>query len=102
MKVSEVTVTNVVDYLKLDDGEYSLSDINLIMSASKAFIKSYTGLDEIAMDLYEDIAIVLLILCQDMYDNRSFYVDKTNLNKVVSTILSMHRRNFIHSVEVTK
>jgi len=36
-----------------------------------------------------------MILCQDMYDNRSMYVDKNNLNKVVETILGMHSVNLL-------
>ena len=31
-----------------------------------------------------------MVLCQDMYDNRSMYVDKNNMNKVVEAVLGMH------------
>jgi hypothetical protein len=35
------------------------------------------------------------VLVQDMYDNRSFYVDKSHLNWVVETILGMHSVNLL-------
>lgn len=95
MKVSEITVNNVADYLKLDAVECKGDDIQTLINISKAFIKSYTGLDDSGVDLHEDFVIVVYILCQDMYDNRSLYVDKNNLNKVVDAILNMHSINLL-------
>lgn len=98
MKVSEVVVNDIVKYLKLSDGEYDIPDIQMLIDASKAFIKSYTGLTDTAVDLHEDITIVLYVLCQDMHDNRTMYIDKNSLNKVVNTILGMYRTNFLPTV----
>lgn len=95
MKVSEITVSNVADYLRLDTGEYTDTELQVLIDTAKAFIKSYTGLDDTGIDLHEDFVIVVYILCQDMYDNRSLYVDKSNLNKVVATILGMHCTNLL-------
>ena len=95
MKVSEITVNNVVEYLRLEPDEYSEVEINNLLSVAKKFIKSYTGLTEEAIDTHEDFYIVIMVLCQDMYDNRSLYVDKNNLNKVVETILGMHSINLL-------
>lgn len=95
MKVSEITVSDVASYLKLENGEYRETEIQALIDISKAFIRSYTGLDDTEIDKHEDFVIVVYILCQDMYDNRSMYVDKSNLNKVVETILSMHCVNLL-------
>jgi hypothetical protein len=95
VKVSEITVNNVVEYLRLEDGEYTEAEINNLLSVSKKFIKSYTGLTGEQIDTHEDFYIVVMVLCQDMYDNRSYYVDKSNLNKVVDTILGMHSVNLL-------
>lgn len=95
MKVSEITVSNVADYLRLDTGEYTDTELQVLIDTAKAFIKSYTGLDDTGIDLHEDFVIVVYILCQDMYDNRSLYVDKSNLNKVVDTILGMYSTNLL-------
>lgn len=89
MKVSTITVQDVADYIRLT--EVSQEDTKLLtnlINIAKAFIKEYTGVQD--LDQYDDFTIVIFILCQDMYDNRTLYVDKTNLNKVVETILGMH------------
>lgn len=102
MKISEITVANVVDYLKAETDEYTEAEITAMLTAAKAFVSNYTGIPITSTDLtkktlddYEDIYIVVMVLCQDMYDNRSLYVDKNNLNKVVETILGMHSTNLL-------
>lgn len=95
MKVSEVINQTIVDYLRLEEGQYEDDVITAYRLAAVSFIKSYTGLTEEEIDEHEDIYIVVLILCQDMNDNRSMYVDKTAMNKTVETILNMHRVNLI-------
>ena len=89
MKVSEVTYKEIADYIRLS--EVSTEDQKLLtnlIKIAKAFIKSNTGVED--LDEHDDFLIVVFILCQDMYDTRTLYVDKTNLNKVVDTILGMH------------
>ncbi len=93
MKISEMQEVQVADYLRLDD--YREEDIKRLMDTAKAFIRSYTGLTDEEIDTHEDFYIVVLVLCQDMYDNRCMYVDKGNLNKVVETILGMHCVNLL-------
>lgn len=95
MKVSEIAVSDVVEYLKLEEGEYSPTQLQTLLDTAKAFIGSYTGLDATAIDTHNEFLIVVYVLCQDMYDNRSLYVDKSNLNKVVETILGMHCTNLL-------
>ena len=94
MKVSTITIKDIADYIRLT--EVSKKDESLLqnlLNIAKAFIKENTGVQN--LDDYDDFSIVVFILCQDMYDNRTLYVDKTNLNKVVETILGMHSRNNI-------
>lgn len=93
--MSEVTVTNVAEYLRLEEGEYSQALLTSLLNTAKEFIKSYTGLTNEQIDEYEDFYIVVMVLCQDMYDNRTMYVDKNNLNRVVETILGMHSVNLL-------
>ena len=59
----------------------------------KLLDNNFFTLEEI--DKHEDFVIAVYVLVQDMYDNRSYYVDKNNLNKVVETILGMHAVNLI-------
>ena len=93
MKVSEIEVEHVAQYIKLD--EYDEDELQAILDAAKAFIQSYTGLSKDEVDQHEDFYIVVMVLCQDMHDNRCMYVDKNNLNKVVETILDMHCVNLL-------
>lgn len=95
MKVSEITVNDIANYLRLEEDEYIKSELQVLIDVSKSFIKSYTGLKDEEIDEHEDFVIVVYVLCQDMYDNRSLYVDKNNLNKVVDTILAMHSVNYL-------
>lgn len=93
-KVSEITVNDLAEYLRiyeLDANETAL--LNNLLNVAKAFIKSYTGQDD--LDKYQDFVIVTLVLVQDMYDNRTLYVDTKNLNTVVETILGMHSVNLL-------
>lgn len=93
MKVSEIETEHVAEYLRLD--EYDEDQMSAILDSAKAFIRSYTGLTDDEINTHDDFYIVVMILCQDMYDNRCMYVDKNNINKVVETILGMHCVNLL-------
>ena len=96
MKVSKITVKDVADYIKIS--EMSAEDEKLLtdlLIVAKEYIKNYTGLTYEEIDTHEDFYIVVLILCQDMWDNRILYVDSENLNKVVTTILGFHDSNLL-------
>ena len=92
MKVSEITTQDVADFLRLDETDQILVPM---MTAAKQFIMDYTGLSEEELDDHEDFYIAYMVLVQDMYDNRAMYVDKSNINKVVDSILFRHRVNFV-------
>lgn len=97
-KVSEITAQDVAIYLRLP--EVTTSDtttLNNLIGIAKSFITSYTGQTD--LDNYPDFVIVVFVLCQDMWDNRTLYVDKSNLNKVVDAILGMHSSNLLPESE---
>lgn len=95
-KVSDITVECVADYLRLDEEtESEINTLNTLISVATSFIKSYTGLDDIGVDKYPEFVIVVLILCQDMWDNRTMYVDSKDLNNTVQSILAMHSVNLL-------
>lgn len=98
MVVSEITNKEIADYLRLEYADLTDSEnmeIDTLLSIAKAYIMSYTGLNTMEVDTHEDFIIVVYILVQDMYDNRTLYVEKNNLNKVVDTILGMHSVNLL-------
>lgn len=93
-KVSDIKVEDIADYLRIDElTEGDEQMLNNLLGIAKTYIESYTGQTE--LDNYQDFVIVVLVLVQDMYDNRTMYVDSTNLNTVVETILGMHSVNLL-------
>lgn len=95
-KVSDITYTDVANYIRLPEiTTDDINTLNTLIVVAKNFITGYTGHTLEELDNYLDFVIVVLILCQDMWDNRTLYVDKTNLNKVVNTILGMHSVNLL-------
>ena len=95
-KVSDITYLDVADYLRI--AELTADDtatLQTMLGVAKAFILQYTGLPAEALDAYQDFVIAVFVLCQDMWDNRTLYVDKSNLNHVVSAILGMHAVNLL-------
>lgn len=101
MKVSEITVKDIANYLRITELDESLSrDLSTFLEIAINYIENYTGIpqkyeDEKAetLDTYPDFIIVVYVLCQDMYDNRVMYVDGKNINNSIKTILDMHTRN---------
>ena len=96
MKVSEMTVNDIVEYCRI--AEPSTADnafLEQAIEAAKAYIRSYTGLNNDRIDEHEDFVIVVYVLVQDMYDNRSLYTDSKSLNNTVETILGMHSVNLL-------
>ena len=101
MKVSEITIDDIADYIRLIEvSDSEKKELQTYLNVAKNFISNYTGIqissdieEAETLDSHEDFIIVVYILCQDMYDNRSLYVDSKSINKTVQTILDMHTRN---------
>lgn len=89
MKVSEITYREIAEYIRLTEvSEEDMSLLNNLINIAKAYLKENTGVED--LDEFNDFVIVIFILCQDMYDNRTLYMDNTNMNKVVESIIGMH------------
>ena len=95
-KVSDITYADVADYCQIDEIDQSdINTLNNLIIIAKNYIAGYTGRTIEDLDDYPDISIVVLILCQDMWDNRTMYVDSSNLNTTVDSILHMHSVNLL-------
>lgn len=95
-KISEITIDDLVDYLKLPDVDSAqLQLLTTIKAAAINYIIGVTSLKLEDLDNYPDMTIALYALTQDMYDNRAIYVDKANISDTVSTILNMYRTNLL-------
>ena len=98
MVASDITVKNLADYLKLDYSslaEEEILELAAFLNVAETFIIDYTGLTLSQIDEHESLTVAIYVLVQDMYDNRTYYVDKNNLNRVVSMILDMHSINLL-------
>lgn len=96
MKVSEIKVSDITEYLRIDEiNEEESREIESMIRAAISYVVNYTSHNEEELDEFEDIYIVVYILCQDMYDNRTLYVDGKEINRTVETILNMHRNVLI-------
>lgn len=98
MRVSEITIEELADYLKLNYEDLSAGEIEELksfFSAAQEFIADYTGLSDEEVDRHPTFAVAAKVLVQDMYDNRCYYADKSNVNQVVKAILDMHCENLL-------
>ena len=94
MIVSDITVNHLVEYLNIyETTNEDLRLLEQLLSIAKDYIKTYTG--QTNLDKYESFVIAVYVLVQGMYDNRALYVDDSNLNKVVTSILDMHSINLL-------
>ncbi len=102
-KVSEITELELANYLRISEvSDQEEIELKTYLNIAKNYISNYTGIPEKSeskevetLDSYSDFVIVVYVLCQDMYDNRTMYVDNKSINKTVQTILDMHTRNNI-------
>lgn len=95
-KVSSITTDNLIDYCRIDNAsETDKTFIAQCLDVAKSYISNYTGIDSDDLDEISDFVIVVYILVQDMYDTRTLYVDKTNINKTAETILNLHSVNLL-------
>lgn len=94
-RVSQITAEDVWSFLNPAEDMYADAEntIKMMIRVAIAFIKNYTGRED--LDAYQDFVICVLVLCQDMWDNRTMYVDNENLNYVVRSILNMHSINLL-------
>ena len=95
-KVSDITAANLAEYLRLVDPDTTdTATLTSILGVAKDYVSQYTGKTIAQLDSYTDIVHAVLVLCQDMWDNRALYVESSNVNKVVESILSLHSGNLL-------
>lgn len=93
-KVSEITTEYLANYLRIYDVDSDVEDeLQTCINTATAFIKSYTGQSDI--DKFPEFVQAALLLCQDMYDTRTLYVGKSNVNKAIESILDLHSVNLL-------
>ena len=94
MKVSNVTVQTLADYLRLEDANDTM--LEPVLTAAKQNVATLTGLTVEELDEHEDITPAVLILAQDFFDNRQYQSNSPNYaNRAVESIIASHRVNLV-------
>lgn len=94
MKISEITINEIKNYLHVYHAEDDKL-IEAILVGAKAFVRNYTGLSPDMVDTSEDMSLAVFILAAEMYDNRVYTVENTNVNPAIQAILNMHSVNLL-------
>lgn len=94
MKVSEITLEDVKQHLRIDHNEDDVYLITLL-GVAKSYVKNYTGLDDIKMNMIDELSSAVLMIICDLYENRATTIEKGTLNKIYDSILSMHSYNLL-------
>jgi hypothetical protein len=94
--ISAMTTDDLYDYLRIPEKDADTTNLlSTLLGVAKVYVAEYTGHTILELDAYRDFIICILILVQDMYDNRTMYVDKGEVNKVVESILGLHSVNLL-------
>lgn len=102
MKVSEITRDVILIHireLKENLDETDIKNLEGMKTAAISYCTGYTGLSEKELDSFEDITIAVLAVISDMWDNRSFTVEKAVLNPLIDNILGLHSTNLLPKEE---
>ena len=96
MLVSELTVDNLKNYLRVDtDIDDNL--LAVILPAAKRFCAQYTGLTLEDLDDYEDMPLAVLAVAADMYEVRQVTLNGTQINPTTAQILGTYSTNLLPS-----
>lgn len=95
-KISDINADALAEYLHITDAtQEDENTLTSLLGVATAYVTQYTGHSIAELDALTDVVVVILILVQDMWDNRTMYVDTSNANKVVESILNLHLVNFL-------
>lgn len=96
MKISQITPLDLANYCRVDtEDELLMAELAEMLIYAKSYVCQYTGLEEAELDLYDDLSIVVFILVEDFFENRSYQGDFKSTNRTVDTILGLHSVNLL-------
>ena len=94
MKVSELTLPTIKQYLRVDGNDDDVL-LNMLLASSIKYCTSYMGCTKNDLDKYEDVTIVVLALISDSYEVRQFTTSTITLNPIMQGVLDLHCSNFL-------
>lgn len=93
---SQITVNDVETYLRL--AEITLAEATMlgtILEAAKSYVLTYTGRTSEEADTFPEFTIAVYVICEDMFDKRTYTVDADSTNKIVDSILGSRSINLL-------
>lgn len=97
MKVSELNLDIVSNYIRVDVTADTKPILDMVLSAAISYCMTYMGIDDkTTLDDYEDMPIAVLSLCGEFYDNRTFTaVENAAVNPTAQAILDKYSINLL-------
>ena len=96
MKVSELTKEIVANYIRVEITTLTTPILDLVLPAAITYCATYTGLEPKDLDEYDDMAIAVLALCGEFYDNRTYTaVENAIVNPTTQAILDKYSMNLM-------
>lgn len=94
MKVSELTLDIIKQYLRVDGNDDDLL-LEMLLASSIQYCTSYMGCTNEDLEKYDDVTIVVLALIADSYEVRQFTTSTITLNPIMQGVLDLHCSNFV-------
>ena len=99
---SELSMETICGHLRiakeyLQKGEEAY--IEALRRSAIAYVCDHCNVTPGYVDGHEDLAVAVLVLIADMYDQRGRYVDASHPNRTVEAILSHHDYNLVPGIE---
>ena len=91
-----ITVNDVIAYLRLsevDSDEQKL--LTTALAAARSFILHHTGRTATEADTIPEFTIAVYAICEEMYDKRTYTVDKESVSPIVDAILGARSMNLL-------
>lgn len=98
MKFTEIQIEDIAQYLRLNFEDLTADEkkeLSVILDSAREFVRSQTALTYEELDSHADIVILIYCLCQHQYDNRSFIIEKDNLNPMMKGIFMQYAKNYL-------
>lgn len=94
MKVSELTLDIIKQYLRIDGNDDDVL-LEMLLASSIQYCTSYMGCTKEDLEKYDDVTIVILALISDSYEVRQFTTSTVTLNPIMQGVLDLHCSNFL-------
>lgn len=93
---TEIGTTDLVNYLRIPEvTEADLALLETILEAAKSFVLTFTGRTEAEADTFPEFTIAVYVICEDMWDKRTYVVNSDTSNKIVDSILGSRSVNLL-------